>query len=136
MIEFTPEQLAAFENAREGDLAKWNWEYLKGNYPDLWEKVSVKDDMGIVFMKRAHLKAKQYLKGQEEDGDYNKWRMAYGELTFLLGANFDTHPWTQNILTENLWHPYQRIDVLKGIFEMCMESENNIEFFERLEEIS
>jgi hypothetical protein len=136
MIEFTPEQLAAFENAREEDLAKWNWGILKENYPDLWEKVSVKDDEGIAFIKRAHAKAKKYLKGQEDDNDYNKWRVAYGELTFLLGSNFDTHPWTQSILTETLWHPYQRIDVLKGIFDMCMESENNIEFFERLEEIS
>lgn len=136
MIEFTPEQLAAFKNAREGELAQWNWERLKTNYPDLWEKVSVKDDMGIVFMKRAHLKAKNYLKGQEDDKDYNKWRMAYGELTFLLGANFDMNPWTQKMLTETLWHPYQRIDVIGGIFEMCKNDPSNIPFFEKLGELT
>ena len=116
MIEFTAEQLKAFEYARETDLAKQGWDALKKELPDYALRIADNDERGIAFIRAALVRAKTYLAGTEEYADYNFWRMRYAVLAFYLGhAHFDMHPWTQKILTETLWHPYQRIDILLGI---------------------
>ena len=137
MIEFTAEQLKAFEYARETDLAKQGWDALKKELPDYALRIADNDERGIAFIRAALVRAKTYLAGTEEYADYNFWRMRYAVLAFYLGhAHFDMHPWTQKILTETLWHPYQRIDILLGIAEITENNPENRAFFYKLKELT
>lgn len=137
MIEFSDEHIQAFETTRDTELAKLGWFALKGEVPEQAIKISDNDKEGIAFIKRCLVRAKKYLVGLEEDKYYNYWRMIYATEGFLLNsANFDMNPWTQKILTEPLWHPYQRIDVLAGITLMCENNPENTEFFKQLVELT
>lgn len=137
MIEFTDEHLNAFESARVTDLAKSVWQVLKAELPAHALRIADNDEAGIAFIKRALMRAKKYLVGMKEDRDYNFWRARYATIAFYLGhAHFDMHPWTQKLLTETLWHPYQRIDVLWGIAEISENNPTNQAFFNQLEELT
>ena len=137
MIEFTDEQLKAFETARDTDLASLLWHGLKNELPEQALRVSDNDKEGIAFIRRAMTRAKKYLIGMEDDKDYNYWRARYATTAFLLAhPQFDMHPWTQKLLTEPLWHPYQRIDVLNGTLEITENNTENVAFFKKLEELT
>lgn len=133
MINFTEAQLVAFTNFRETELAKWSWDRLKIIMPERAEQISLADAKGISFILQAHEKSKKYLEGLEDDKYYNKWRLVYGTLAFISGTvDFDQDPWNHSILTETLLRPYQRLDLLIGVFEICFDSPENIKFFDKM----
>lgn len=134
-IEFTQEQLDAFSNCREEDLAIWNWNRLKNNFPDIAQKHFHNDEKKAVeFLLVAQNRVKKYLEGVEEHLDYNKWCAAYGELCFLVNKNnIDDDPWNKCILEERLWPPFLRIDILVGAFESSVNDSSSQRFYESLE---
>lgn len=134
-IKFTQEQLDAFSEDREEDLARWNWNRLKKQYPVLAENYfNNNENKGIEFLVTAQVRVKKYLEGMENDDNYNKWRVAYGEICFILNKNnIDEDPWNRSILEERLWPPYLRIDILVGIVESSLNNPESQKFYAALE---
>ncbi len=136
MISITEEQMNNFKDAREKELAKWCADKFSEFYSQRRAMLDLKDQD---LTKKLHTILKQsavYLKGYEEDRDYTKWRIIYAELAFLVGWDFDSNTWTQSILNETIWHPFLRLDILMGVYEICYNNSNNAQFFEKLSEIS
>lgn len=139
MLEFTQEQLDTFTSARETEFATLTWALLKEKYPTLWEKVAKEDEAGIAFIRAAQIDARKYFKGLEDKRNYKNhnpyddWRRKYAEMAFLACPDFDQHPWTKIMLTEPLWHPYERVDILLGLLEMAARNENDRQFLAILE---
>ena len=135
VIEFTQQSLDAFTEDREEELALWNWNRLKKLYADLAEKFFDNDEKkGVDFLVIAQTKVKKYLESVEDYPEYNEWRVAYGELCFILNDNkLDDDPWNRGVLEERLWPPFLRIDILIGIVDSSFKSPSSQKFYEALE---
>ena len=136
MISFTDEQLKNFSDARHLELAQWCWREFTQQHPWRLAQLELDESQGIAHIKEALEKSETYLVGTEADRDYNKWRIVYAELAFLVGWSFDTNKWTQSVLTETIWHPFLRLDILFGVYEICFNNPENIQFFEQLAELA
>lgn len=135
VIEFNQNQLDAFADDGEESLALLNWNRLKNQFPELSKKYFNDDEKkGVKFLTIAQTKVKKYLKGVEEHQDYNKWRMAYGELCFVVNQNdIDEDPYNKSLLEERLWPPFMAIDILAGILESSLLYPDSQKFYAELE---
>lgn len=134
-IQFTQDKIELFSNSREDDLAKWNWNRLKNQFPELAKNYFNNDDqIGIEFLQTAQIRIKKYLEGSEDHQDYNQWRTAYGEICFILNDNkIDDDPWNRSLLEEQLWPPFLAIDILAGILESSLNAPESQKFYADLE---
>ena len=134
-IRFMEEQIDSFITDLEEELALWNWNRLKRKFPLLSKKYFDDDEKkGVDFLLIAQTRVKEYLHGLEDDIDYNKWRVIYGEICFIVNKyNIDEDKWNREILEERLWPPYLRIDILAGIVESCLHNSESQKFYAVLE---
>ncbi len=135
VIEFTNEQIDAFIDDREESLALWNWNRLKEQFPELSKKYfNDEEQKGVDFLIIAQTRVKKYLKGVEEHDDYNKWRVAYGEICFIVNKNnIDEDSWNKSLLKEKLWPPFLAIDILVGMLESSLTNVDSQKFYSELE---
>ncbi|WP_324627069.1 hypothetical protein [Acinetobacter sp. MD2(2019)] len=133
-IKFIHEQHELFLGLDEEELALWNWNRLKTLYANLAEKFfNNNEKKGVEFLVAAQTKVKRYLDSVEDYTEYNIWRLAYGELCFILNDNkLDDAPWTRSILEERLWPPFRRIDILVGVVESSLKSPSSQKFYQSL----
>lgn len=135
IIELTKESLEAFTGEREEALALWNWNRLKGIYPELAIRYFDNNEKKAVdFLVVAQTRVKKYLQGVEEHSDYNKWCVAYGEICFIVNKNnIDDDPYNRSLLEEKLWPPFLAIDILVGILESSLNNPESQKFYAALE---
>lgn len=130
-IKFTQEQVDSFITDREEILASIAWNDYKEMFPERAEKIALTDADGISYMTKGVKKAKIYMAGYENDSQFNRWLSGYLGLQFHIGENFDEHPFTQKILTEKLWHPYKRVDILMKILAVITVEPAQKEFYKQ-----
>lgn len=134
-VKFTQEQIDSFITTREEKLASFAWDDYKKMFPKRAQEIGATDTDGIAYMTKGVKKAKLYMAGYENDPQFNRWLSGYLELQFHMGENFDEHPFTQKILTEKLWHPYKRVDILMKILAVITADPSQKEFYQKLEEM-
>lgn len=134
-IEFTQEQIDEFVNDRENQLSSLAWDNYKKIFSERAEVILSTHSDGVAYMAIGVKKAKKYMTGYENDPLFSHWLSGYLGLHFHVGENFDEHPWTQKILTEKLWHPYKRIDILMKILTVITADPTQKELYKQLEEL-
>jgi len=136
MFEFTTEELTAFKHKRTHDLAKECWVLFKKKFP--WQVSTLKitnDDEGIKFMYSQLELSNKYLSEAKPNDDYITWQVYFAELAFFLKPNFDKDPLTHHILTMDVFHPFERVDLVLSTFAICIDSKENQDFFEKYREL-
>lgn len=134
-VKFTQEQIDSFITDREEKLASFAWDDYKKMFPERAQEIGATDSDGIAYMTKGVKKAKIYMAGYENDPHFNRWLSGYLGLQFHIGENFDEHPFTHKILTEKLWHPYKRVDILMKILAVITADPSQKEFYQKLEEM-
>lgn len=135
-IKFTQDQIDSFISNREEKLADIAWKDYKKMFPKRALEIASTDIEGIQYMTTGVKKAKIYMAGYENDPQFNRWLSGYLGLQFHIGENFDEHPFTHKILTEKLWHPYKRVDILMKILTVITVDSSQKEFYQKLEEMA
>lgn len=134
-IQFSQEQIDEYILDREETLAALAWSDYKNMFPERAKVIAQEDVEGIAYMTKGVKKAKKYMAGYENDLQFNRWLAGYLGLQFHIGENFDEHPWTHSILTERLWHPFKRVDILMKVLATITIDPSQKAFYEKLEEL-
>lgn len=134
-IQFSQEQIDKYIFDREETLATLAWSDYKNKFPERAKTIALDDTAGVAYMTKGVKKAKKYMAGYENDLQFNRWLSGYLGLQFHIGENFDEHPWTHSILTEQLWHPFKRVDILMKVLATITIDPSQKAFYEKLEEL-
>ena len=134
-IKFEQENIDIYITERERTLAGLSWKDYKESFPEKAKQIAETDEAGIDYMTIGVKKAKVYMKGFESDREFNKWLAGYLGLHFHIGENFDEHPFTHSILTEQLWHPFKRVDILMKMATVMVAEPSQKAFYHQLEKM-